>query len=102
MDTDSIFLTDFDYPDEDIGFNYKSTKPVARRVMAGTFYYRKNSINFLRYCNSLIFFLFWKSSWWYVDQFCLELSFNNFKNDYTYKFLNNNFMSDFVKDKPVI
>ena len=48
VDTDSIFLTDFDYPDEDIGFSYKGTKPIAKKIMAGAFYYRKNSIDFIR------------------------------------------------------
>ena len=101
VDIDSIFLKNFEFPLEDLGFLFV-TRPIPLTVKAGCFYYTKNAKEFIKFNNKLIMHLFYKGYGWFTDQFSLFVSYEKFKNEISIFKFEKNFLSKSIHDDPVL
>ena len=102
VDTDSLFLKDFQFPKENIGVCIESEMSISRQIKAGCFYFNSQSKEFIKYNNKILLDLIWNGLPWYVDQFSLFVSYEVFKKNYDFYKFNRNFFSNNILDNPIL
>ena len=101
VDIDSLFLKDFDYPEEEIGIVLEPHRAISMQIKAGFFYFTKQSREFLNFNNKILLELTWKTIWWGVDQFSLFISYEKYKKDFNFYYFKDNFFSKKLENKPI-
>ena len=102
VDIDSIFIKNFDFPSEDLGFVLEPHNVIPLTVKAGCFYYTKDAKEFIKFNNRLIRHLFYKGYGWFTDQFSLIVSYEKFKYEISIFKFAENFLSKSIQDHPVL
>ena len=97
VDTDSVFMNDFDWPKENYGFYPRLGSPPHRATAAGVVYFQKPALETLHLLEEKIYSLPWQ---WGVDQESLSYYFSNVVKEKSHifdkTFLDWNFIEDTV------
>jgi len=100
VDVDSLFIKDFDYWTNDLGFLIDLSKPVPTAIKAGCFYFTANSKEFLQFNNKLLAHLIDKGYGWFADQLSLYVSYQKYKDQFDIYRFDKSFMSKNLSDHP--
>jgi hypothetical protein len=83
VDTDSVFMNDFEWPKENYGFYPRPGSPPHRATAAGVVYFQKPALETLHLLEEKIYSLPWE---WGVDQESLGYYFNDVVKEWSYLF----------------